>query len=456
MRGVGAVRRRETDDQQAVAGELDGFCERLGEGELRLEAAGRQVALIVELTRVGDPLVDQDQARPVVDQKLPQGVARAGGVLVVLGDARVGFRAADLPRQLAPQGAHDRAVVLGDRVARRDAVAHQNHGPVHVRQRRHAGFPHQCIDAGQLARGNAGAEVVEREHRVGLAAAEVGLKLHDRVAAAAREPLHRAGEHPLEALGQIGAPEELGRVAVLVGPLAEVRLPEVGGELGLLVAAAGHVLVRRHHLAPRFQGSGRALDGETGLLAPYPACLLVEAHAQQLHLELLDIGGLGRRDGRQQAVRGIERPVGVVAGEGLLMRPAVPMAAQLADEAALSRPEDQAEHVVPRVPHQLEQRRDVPFGHRPISDLRVVDKPPQRGGVDPLRLDRALHLTVDEWDRAPPSTARAPCRPVRDWWLPCRQWGVQIQCRYQLPAGAANLSPAYRGSSALASSSCSV
>ena len=69
------------------AGELDGFGERLGEGELRLEAAGRQVALIVELTRVGDPLVDQDQARPVVDQKLPQGVPRAGGVLVVLGDA---------------------------------------------------------------------------------------------------------------------------------------------------------------------------------------------------------------------------------------------------------------------------------------------------------------------------------------------------------------------------------
>ena len=206
----------------------------------------------------------------------------------------------------------------------------------------------------------------------------------------------RAGEHPLEALGQIGAPEELDRVAVLVGPLAEVRLPEVGRELGLLVAAAGHVLVRRHHLAPRLQSPGCALDGETGLLAPRPARLLVEAHAQKLHLELLDVGGLGRREGCQQPVRRIERPVGVVAGEGFLMRPAVPMAAQLADEAALSRPEDHAERVVPRLPHQLEQRRDVPFGHRPIADLRVIDKPPQRGGVDPLRPDRALHLAVDE------------------------------------------------------------
>ena len=95
-------------------------------------------------------------------------------------------------------------------------------------------------------------------------------------------------------------------------------------------------------------------------------------------------------------MRCIERPVGVVAGEGLLMRPAVPMAAQLADEAAFRRPEDHAEHVVPCVPHQLEQRRGVPFRYRPIGNLRVIDEPPQRGGVDPLRLDRALHFAVDE------------------------------------------------------------
>ena len=396
VRRVGVIRRRETDDQQAIAGELDGFGERLGEGELRLEAAGRQVALIVELPRVGDPLVDQDQTRPVVDQQLPQGVARAGGAFVVLGDARVGLRAADLPRQLAPHRAHHRAVVLGDRIARRDAVAHQNRGLLPVRQRRDAGVPHQRVYAGQRARGNAGAEVVEREHRVGLAAAEVGLQLHDRVAAAAREPLHRADEHPLEALGQVGAPEELDRVAVLVGPLAQVNLPEVGGELGLLIAAARHVPVRRHHLAPGLQRSGRTSEGEARLLAALSTRLLVEAHAQQLHLELLDVGGLGRRDSRQQAVHRIQRPVGVVAGEGLLMRPTVPMAAQLADEAAFRRPEDHAEHVVPRVPHQLEQRRDVPFRYRPIGDLRVIDEPPQRGGVDPLRLDRALHFAVDE------------------------------------------------------------
>ena len=57
--------------------------QRLGEGELRLEAAGRQVALVVQLARIGHPLVDQDQARAVVVEQLAQHVAGAGRLLVV-------------------------------------------------------------------------------------------------------------------------------------------------------------------------------------------------------------------------------------------------------------------------------------------------------------------------------------------------------------------------------------
>ena len=79
-------------------------------------------------------------------------------------------------------------------------------------------------------------QVVEREHRVGLAAAEVGLELDDGVAALATEPLDGADEHAFQALGEVGAAEELDGVAVLVGALAEMDLPEVGGEFGLLVA----------------------------------------------------------------------------------------------------------------------------------------------------------------------------------------------------------------------------
>ena len=93
------------------------------------------------------------------------------------------------------------------------------------------------------------------------------------------------------------------------------------------------------------------------------------------------------------------------------MGPTVPMAAQLADEPALGRPEDRTEHVVPRLPHQLEERRNVPLGHRAVADLWVVDEPPQRGGVDPLRLDRALYLTFDE--RPSPAFSSSSALPTR-------------------------------------------
>ena len=121
---------------------------------------------------------------------------------------------------------------------------------------------------GQFRGRSAGEQVIERQHRVGLAAAEVGLELHHRVAALAGEALHRADQQPLQALGEIGAAEELHRVPVLVRPFAEMHLPQVGRELGLLVAAAGHVLVRGHHLAPGLEAAGRlALDGRAGALA---------------------------------------------------------------------------------------------------------------------------------------------------------------------------------------------
>ena len=190
----------------------------------------------------------------------------------------------------------------------------------------------------------------------------------------------------LQALGEVGAAEELDRVPVLVRALAEMDLPQVGGELGLLVAAAGHVLVRRHHLAPRLQvARRRALDGGAGALALLAAHLLVEDDAQQLHLHLADLVGLRRRDGGQQPPGRVERAVGVVAGEGLLVRPAVAHVAQLADQAALGLARASCGRRRSRFPHELEQRGRVPLRRAawsPASGLRP----------EALRLGRALGL----------------------------------------------------------------
>ena len=364
VRRARGVRGRQADHEQAVLHQLRRLGQHLGEGELRLEAARRQVALVVELARVGHPLVDQDQARPVLVEQLAQHVAGAGRLLVVGLDARERLLAAELPGQLAPQRAHDGAVGLGDGIAGRDLVAHQHHAPG-GRQRLCARLLHHAVDA----RPAPWAQCRRTGDRAPASSASCRRRNWSGAARPGRRPAgeapHRAHQHPLQALGEIGAAEELDRVLVFVGPFAEVHLPEIGGELGLLVAAAGHVLVRRHHFAPGLEVTRRrALDRRAGALALFASHLLVEAQAQELHLHLLDLVGLRRRDGGQQPPGRVERAVGVVAGEGLLVRPLVAMVAQLADQAALGRPQRLAEDVVPGFPHELEQRRHVPFGDR--------------------------------------------------------------------------------------------
>jgi hypothetical protein len=97
MRGTGIVRGWKTDHQEAALGQLGGLREDLGEAEVGLEAAGRQVALIMELTSVGHPLIDQDQARAILVEKLAQDVSGTGRVAVIGLDAAEGLFAPELP-----------------------------------------------------------------------------------------------------------------------------------------------------------------------------------------------------------------------------------------------------------------------------------------------------------------------------------------------------------------------
>jgi hypothetical protein len=148
------------------------------------------------------------------------------------------------------------------------------------------------------------------------ATAEVGLELYDGVTALTGDALDRAYQEKLEALGEVRPAEELGRILVFVRPFAQIHLPQIGGELGLLITAAGHVLVRRHHFAPGLEvGRTRAFDDRAGALALFGSHLLIEAQAQKLHLHFLDLIRLGGGYGGQEPPRRIERTVGVVAGE---------------------------------------------------------------------------------------------------------------------------------------------
>jgi len=162
----------------------------------------------------------------------------------------------------------------------------------------HAGLLQHRLDACQVGGGGAGEEVVERQHGVRLAAAEVGLQLDDRITARAGEALQGVGEQVGQAVGEEGAPEELGRIAVLATAFAIMHLAQVGGELRLLVAAGSDVAVRRHDLPPGAQARlGLPFHRRHGGLAVLVAHLLVVATAQQLLLLAFRLGRLRRGDG---------------------------------------------------------------------------------------------------------------------------------------------------------------
>ena len=241
----------------------------------------------------------------------------------------------------------------------------------------------------------------EGEHGVGLAAAEVGLQLDDRIAAGAGQAFDRAEEQAFEAFGDEGAAEELGGVFVLVGALVLVDLPEVGGEFGLLVAAGGDVGVRGDDFAPGLESPLRlAFGGCEGGLAHLAAALLFELDAEQVHPHLADVGGLIGGDGGQQALHAVECAVGVVATEGLLVGPLVAHVAELADNAPLGRAERAVEDLVPLVPHHAYEGLGVPAERGGLFGLAAFGRLAFAGGVVPLVGVNGLEFALDEGRKA--------------------------------------------------------
>ena len=285
--------------------------------------------------------------------------ARTRAALVRLPKALISGRSTELPGELAPERAHLNAVIdawLRGREGGSDkdyALDGRDLGYPRLRQDR--------LDAGEFRRVCAGHEVVEREHRVRLAAAEVGLEIDDRLALRfAREALECYTEKVRETGGQEGAFEEGAGIEILGGPHSSGDLAEIGGELRLGVSAGCDVRVGLDDLAPWSQpcNSG-ALDREGNLALR----LLL---GRRLPRGAKDFGAHPRE--RRRLIRGadrgsearhrVERTLGVCRREGTVrrrMRPAVADLLELADVVALGLPERLAEHRAPMVRHRAEQ-----------------------------------------------------------------------------------------------------
>ena len=198
----------------------------------------------------------------------------------------------------------------------------------------------QLIETWQVPCWSSACHVMKRQHGVGLAAAEVGLKFDHRIAARAGEPPGSADQKRAESVGKVGAAEELPGIPIFRWRAASVDLAEIGGELRLQEIAGCDVMVRFDDLAPGQQATGR-IDGNLhqplGLAALLVAPKLSEPGAQyRVAHPAESFSKYPGADGFQQATHGIQRTLGIVIGKRLVVRELVTDGDQFVHDRALS------------------------------------------------------------------------------------------------------------------------
>ena len=127
-----------------------------------------------------------------------------------------------------------RGLLVGD--TGRDHLTDEHRG-ARLRRSVQTAVGQHFLDALQFVRRVASSQVVQGDHRVGLATAEVSLQLDDGISAFLAEAAYGVQKQLTQTIGQERAAEELDGLAVLVSRLASPDLMEIGGELSLLVAA---------------------------------------------------------------------------------------------------------------------------------------------------------------------------------------------------------------------------
>src|SRR6266571_1168023 len=135
--------------------------------------------------------------------------------------------------------------------------------------------------------------MIECQHGVRLAAAEVGQQLHHRIASVRVQPKQGVGKQVTQTFRNIGALEELAGVAILVCSFTSCDLPEIGCEFCLLKTTGGDVGMWSDDITPGTQSPyGVALDGSNSCFAYFFPSLILKTDAQEILPLALDLCGL--------------------------------------------------------------------------------------------------------------------------------------------------------------------
>ncbi len=201
------------DHQHGLRRGLGFLTQSLREREMRLKIAAGQILLLVQLPCIGHPFINQNQTRRILPQQLADGVAGIGRRLVCFLHHGVAILPAKLPCELAPECSDDCAVVLPVGLTGRNLVADDDDAANSFGQLAFCLLEHDLQPREILLR-MSGKQVVESEHRMGLAAAEIGLQFHHRIGRLPGHSAHRAHEQILQAGSEKRPAKELNGVAV--------------------------------------------------------------------------------------------------------------------------------------------------------------------------------------------------------------------------------------------------
>src|SRR5262249_6325169 len=159
-------------------------------------------------------------------EKLDERRSRTRTRAIRVRDEGIRLCAAELPRELAPQCVDGDAPALLVGTSGRDHLTNQ-HSRVGRRWSFDLGVGEHRLDPWKLVRWVSRREVVERDHRVRLAAPEVGLQLDNGVATLLAKAPHGVEQQLPQTIRQESAAEKLDRFAVLVSRLIAPDLMQV-------------------------------------------------------------------------------------------------------------------------------------------------------------------------------------------------------------------------------------